>query len=169
MNVLKIKIINDCSDFYLTKLYKKQIEKLDENLENNNYPDSGFDLYIPNDCVFLGLNETNQKVETKKVDLNIQCAMYDENGNPSAFYIYPRSSISKTPFRLANNVGIIDSGYRGNLGAYFDCFSNLTEVISKGSRLVQICAPNLKPFRVVLTTYLDNTQRGSGGFGSTGK
>ena len=95
--------------------------------------------------------------------------MYDINGIPTAFYMYPRSSISKTPFRLANNVGIIDCGYRGNLGAYFDCFSNSTEKITKGSRLLQICSPNLLPFRVVLVNSLDETIRGAGGFGSTGK
>ena len=95
--------------------------------------------------------------------------MYDIHGRPSAFYMYPRSSISKTPFRLANNTGIIDSGYRGNLGAYLDCFSGSTEQISKGSRLLQICAPDLKPFRVIIVENLDRTFRGAGGFGSTGK
>jgi dUTP pyrophosphatase len=95
--------------------------------------------------------------------------MYDAHGYPSAFYMYPRSSISKTPFRLANNTGIIDSGYRGNLGAYFDCFSNSTEQIPKGSRLLQICAPDLNAFRVIIVNNLDNTSRGTGGFGSTGK
>ena len=165
MNTLKIKIVND-NDFYLTTLYKKQIEKLNESLKNNQYPDSGFDLYIPEDVEYLASSATKQ---TKKVDLKIQCAMYDEHGVPSAFYMYPRSSISKTSFRLANNTGIIDSGYRGNLGAYFDCFSNSTEKITKGSRLLQICSPNLSPFRVVLVNNLSQTVRGAGGFGSTGK
>ena len=37
--------------------------------------------------------------------------------------MYPRSSIYKTPLRLANNTGIIDSGYRGNLMGAFDNIS----------------------------------------------
>ena len=38
-----------------------------------------------------------------------------------SYYLYPRSSVStKTPLRLANSVGIIDSGYRGNIKAVFD-------------------------------------------------
>ena len=166
MNTLKIKIVNDDEDFYLTTLYKNQIEKLNKDLKDNFYPDSGFDLYVPKDYEFLCSTRTSQ---TKKVDLEVQCAMYDADGVPSAFYMYPRSSISKTPFRLANNVGIIDSGYRGNLGAYFDCISNKTEQIAKGSRLLQICSPNLRPFRVVLVDNLSKTVRGTGGFGSTGK
>lgn len=165
MSVLKIKIVND-ENYYLTTLYKKQIEKLNENLKTNLHPDSGFDLYSPKNLQFPS---TTRRVQTKKMDLKIQCAMYDVHGYPSAFYMHPRSSISKTPFRLANNTGIIDSGYRGNLGAYFDCFSGSTEQITKGSRLLQICAPDLKPFRVVLVTNLDTTVRGEGGFGSSGK
>ena len=165
MNTLKIKIVNDENN-YLVHLYHNQIEKLNQNIKNNEYLDSGFDLYTPENLEFIPGSE---KKTTKKLDLKIQCAMYDASGNPSAFYMYPRSSISKTPFRLANNTGIIDSGYRGNLGAYFDCFSNSAEKIAKGTRLLQICAPNLKPFRVVLVSTLNNTARGSGGFGSTGK
>ena len=38
----------------------------------------------------------------------------------TGYYMYPRSSLSKTKLRLANSVGIIDSGYRGNLIGMFD-------------------------------------------------
>ena len=167
MSVLKIKIVHDTNN-YIKNKYENQIKQLNNNLESNLHPDSGFDIYIPQDIEFNSLVNSKQ---TKKVDLQIQCAMYDSHGIPSGFYIYPRSSISKTPFRLANNVGIVDSGYRGNLGAYFDYYSNRENIekISKGSRLLQICSPDLKPFRVVLVDQLDNTQRGAGGFGSTGK
>ena len=39
------------------------------------------------------------------------------NDKNIGYYLYPRSSISKTPLILANSVGIIDSGYRGNIKA----------------------------------------------------
>ena len=39
--------------------------------------------------------------------------MIDSNNNYLSYYLYPRSSISKLNIRLANSVGIIDSGYRG--------------------------------------------------------
>ena len=43
------------------------------------------------------------------------------------FYVYPRSSISKTPLRMANSVGIIDSGYRGNLKFAVDAHKHLAK------------------------------------------
>ena len=101
-------------------------------------------------------------------------------GAPTGYYVYPRSSISKSPLRLANNVGIIDSGYRGNVKGAVDCFrgfgtawSECNEYqVEKFSRLFQICSPNLGPVRVILVgsvADLGNTSRGEGGFGSTGQ
>ena len=79
---------------------------------------------------------------------------------------------TKTPARLSNCVGIIDSGYRGNLGGYFDVVNGheLFEP-SKLSRLAQICAPALEPFNVIIVQTVEelgSTLRGTGGFGSTG-
>jgi dUTP pyrophosphatase len=138
--------------------------------QSDPYADSGFDLASP----------VNLSVDTGTVfmDFKIKAAMYKsdtpidlnnlqlENYTPSAYYLYPRSSISKTPFRLANSVGIIDRGYRGNIGAYFDCKEG---EIESGQRLVQLCSPTLDPFHVVLTNSLTFTERGANGFGSTGK
>ena len=76
------------------------------------------------------------------------------------------------PLRLANSVGIIDAGYRGNLMAVFDNISNLDYNVDLHQRLVQICTSTLEPFMVSVHTdqsELDSTSRGSGGFGSTGK
>ena len=84
------------------------------------------------------------------------------------YYLYPRSSISKTPLRLANSVGIIDAGYRGNLMAVVDNISIQAYNIQKKDRLFQICAGNLEPIEFQLANDLSNTQRGFGGFGSTG-
>ena len=81
-------------------------------------------------------------------------------------------SISKTKFRLANNVGIIDSGYRGNLIGMFDVlYSNMPVKCEKGTRLLQICTPTLEPFKIVMVESdndLSTTNRGSSGLGSTG-
>ena len=53
--------------------------------------------------------------------LTIKLKRMKRNNNYVGFYLYMRSSTaSKTPLRLANNVGIIDSGYRGNIKALFD-------------------------------------------------
>ena len=93
---------------------------------------------------------------------------------PCGYYLYPRSSMgSKTPLRLSNSVGIIDSGYRGNICALFDNPSNEDYTIQKGDRLVQICCPNLSYSLEVITisdiSELGHTERGNNGFGSTGR
>ena len=113
----------------------------------------------------------NDAFENKKVDLGVKCAAFDKNGDPISFYVYPRSSIGKTKVRLANCVGIIDSGYRGCLGVMFDNISKSPVEVEKGTRLVQICSPTLSPIKVEVVAnedVLGSTQRGAGGFGSTG-
>ena len=96
--------------------------------------------------------------------------MKDSNGVPSAFYMYPRSSISKTPLMLANSVGIIDAGYRGNLLGAFRSFSSQTYFVDEYTRHLQITNPTLTPIvvQIVTANELSSTERGSGGFGSTG-
>ena len=173
------KVLYICvDDPELKEMYNEKILIHNENCNNDIFVDSGFDLFIPRD---YNLNES-----THFVDFKITCAMFEShtefrlndydnplafiNNNPKAFYLYPRSSISKTPFRLANNVGIIDRGYRGNLGAYFDVKMNNVSM-NKNQRLVQICSNDLEPFYVVMVDRSDftNTSRGSGGFGSSGQ
>ena len=89
----------------------------------------------------------------------------------TGFYMYPRSSLSKTPLRLANSVGIIDAGYRGHLIGVFDATKNVG--VCEYDRLVQICAPGLIPIYVEVVDSEDMlgemTRRGDGGFGSTGR
>ena len=85
-----------------------------------------------------------------------------------SYYMYPRSSIIKTPLRIANSVGIIDRGYRGNLMACFDNISDEDYTIVKGTRLIQICSPYLDSISFSLKDNLSETSRGSGGYGSTG-
>ena len=116
--------------------------------------------------------------ETRLINLGIRCAAYEMQTRkdynettylaPQAFYIYPRSSIYKTPLRLANGTGIIDNGYRGNLKAAFDNIKPQTYVLKKHVRLLQICMPNLSPFKVKLVNKLETTERGANGFGSSG-
>ena len=129
-------------------------------LEQNPHADSGFDLFLPRDY------SVEQGV--CKIDYEVKAAMY-ENGLPRAFCLYPRSSIYKTPLRMTNSVGIIDSGYRGNLMSIFDASDDVN--LKKGNRLTQICSPDLEPFRVIVVDSMDElglTERGDGGFGSTG-
>lgn len=119
---------------------------------------SGFDLYVPEDTVF----------PAKKVTfLDHQIKMTPESF--TGFWLMPRSSISKTPLRLANSMGLIDPTYRGNLIAALENTSDTDYIVKKGSRLMQVCLPSLSPFAVTKVTKLPDTLRGSGGFGSTGQ
>jgi len=124
--------------------------------------DSGFDLCMPTSV-------TLEPNSTTLLDLEVRCELRSPKGTIAhGYYLYPRSSISKTPLRLANSVGIIDAGYRGTLKVAVDNRSNAPYNLSKGGRLFQICMPNLAPFEVVFDTINTNTERGEGGFGSTG-
>ena len=128
---------------------------------NHNYAtDSGYDLYIPN-TVTLPPNSTTL------VDLMIRCQLQASEQNIHGYYLYPRSSISKTPLRLANSVGIIDFNYRGTLKVAIDNRSAEPYEIKGGERLFQLCMPDLRPFKVVLGHVNKNTDRSEGGFGST--
>ena len=152
-------------DEELKELYKKRVEKWNESLTTE-HPDSGFDLLCPEQVQFIPKN-TEDHITTQLVDLKVKAAVYKDN-NPCAYTLNVRSSIYKTPFRLANNIGIIDSGYRGNLMAAVDCY-NIQIKMEKHNRYFQICMPTLEPFKVKIVESLDKTMRGEGGHGSTGK
>jgi len=159
-NIMTLKIF--IKDENLRNLY---INHVNENFNNvySDYPDAGFDLFIPTELTIQGNT-------TQKIKLGIKCAAFT-NGLPQSFYMYPRSSISKTPLRLANCVGIIDSGYRGELCAMVDNIRIDDITINGNMRLFQICAPNLNPIKVEIVhseDVLGLTTRGTGGFGSTG-
>jgi dUTP pyrophosphatase len=134
----------DIIDFYC--------EKYDTN------GNSGYDLYVPEDTI----------VEPRStVFLNHKVSAKTTSG--SGFYLYPRSSLSRTPLRLANSVGIIDPNYRGGLIAALQNTSDERYVIQRGTRLVQICLPDLRPFEVIFVDELERTTRGGAGFGSSGR
>jgi dUTP pyrophosphatase len=160
-------------DQSLLPVYEQAIQKFYSSVHNE-HRDSGFDLFVAN--AFNG--ESFSDDGPLKVDHGVSCAMYKHTSvnedvtiiEPTGYYMYPRSSISKTPYRLANSVGIIDSGYRGNLIAKIDKVYNVEHNVSIGDRLFQICTPDLSPLAsVMIVDDLDNTSRGTGGFGSTGK
>jgi len=178
---LKVYINNDVN---LKNLYLTTANKHNQSLLNA-FLNAGFDLYAP------GIQYEDQIDEgikcfgpLQKVDFKIQCSatMYTDNNKTynTGYYMYPRSSLSKTDLRLANSVGIIDSGYRGNIMGMFDVINYLDDsyikcnyFIQNYDRLVQICAPNLAPIYVEIVDTPEQlgeqTERGAGGFGSTGR
>ena len=85
--------------------------------------------------------------------------------------IVPRSSLSKENWVLANSIGVIDADYRGEWMVVFRC---LGEMISHplpfgvGDRCAQIYFEQILDAEFIETEDLSNTERGEGGFGSTG-
>lgn len=137
------------------------------NTQSENYvnkQDSGFDVYYPETF-------TINPGETKVVSLKIKARVVCKNSKKTKpYWLVPRSSIFKTKLRMANSVGIIDLNYRGQLGTPLDNIGLEPTTIEAGTRLFQICSHDLIPFSSIKKVYsLDETQRGSGGFGSTGR
>ena len=85
--------------------------------------------------------------------------------------LFPRSSIAKTPLALRNSVGVIDSGYRGEIMLKFnrEDRDNPEETIYKvGDRIGQIMIMPHPKVTFFEAEELSATERGEGGFGSTG-
>jgi dUTP pyrophosphatase len=83
--------------------------------------------------------------------------------------VFPRSSIRKTDLSLTNCVGVIDSGYRGELQATFRKHKGVTSTTyAVGDRVAQIMIIPHPPIEFEVSDELSNTERGEGGFGSTG-
>jgi dUTP pyrophosphatase len=157
--ILKIQTDNE----FLRNKYRERV---------NVYGDAGVDLYCPKD---MRIVNSDQSV---KIDFEIRCQMVDVFSDviDFSYMLVPRSSIVKTPLRLANSIGIIDSGYRGNIMACVDNIDTLVEdeeleyyQIKQGDRLFQIVHPSLEGIKLELVDELPSSNRGTGGFGSTGK
>ena len=167
-----LKIFVDSNDDELKNKYEEHIYQHNLKLYKNiRHIDAGFDLLCPNE-------QTLYTTNAQKVDYQVMCAAeiigYDNSSINTGFYMYPRSSISKSKIRLANNVGIIDAGYRGHLMGMFDVIytGGDATTINKFDRHLQICAPCLIPIIVKMVNSREElgekTARGEGGFGSTG-
>lgn len=166
MHVLKISILDTCPDAqYLKAYYGKKVNNIGYSR------DCGVDLVVP-----MKYELSTNKVT--KIGLGIRCEFIPAGETESGpFQLVPRSSISATPLSLANQIGIIDPEYRGQIIAAVRChidrdhqstMDTSSYTINQGDRLFQIVAFDGKPIRVELVEELSQTARGSNGFGSTG-
>jgi dUTPase len=184
--------------------YRNKVREHNQKIHHDSTSaDSGFDLFMPNEGSEYGYGVDNlisrqfitnpgitssESVDgARGLNLGVRACMRATDlpaAAPCGFYLYPRSSISKTRIRLANSVGIIDAGYRGDLIAAVDTIGlfGSTDIwhvwketlspIKKYDRYFQVCAPDLSPFLVHIVDTEEElsppTTRGHGGFGSTG-
>ena len=140
------------------KTLSTSAQELYENHGHFHEGDAGLDLFIINQL-------TIQPGETVLIKSNIAC----ENTDGKPYLLMPRSSISKTPLRQCNSVGLIDAGYRGEIMAAVDNIKKTSFTINPGQRFFQLVSMDGGPISFEIVPELSETARGQGGFGSTGK
>lgn len=144
------------------KCATEELEKMYANVQSYS-GDSGIDLFFPEDVV------VPKKAHSFTINLGIKCELIHKNNKNRSYLLLPRSSIGATPLRLANSVGLIDAGYRGDIMVKVDNISNKNYEVKKGQRLFQLTTYNLKRPFLLLKDTLSTTERGEKGFGSTDK
>lgn len=122
----------------------------------NRFSDSGYDLTV------LSKNKESNGV----IYYDTGIAVEPENGY--YFEIVGRSSISKTGWMVANNIGIIDASYRGSIIVALVRVNQTADEITLPMRLVQMIPRKLILMEGVEKMSLSDTKRGTGGFGSSG-
>jgi len=197
--VMVLRVYVDVNDINLVDRYREAANEHNNRLFNNpHHIDAGFDLFAPGApesrddhngdpsvLRFFGPGWENQN-SVNRLNLRVSCSarIFTDTGKVfnTGYYMHPRSSLSRTPLRLANSTGIIDAGYRGHLMGMFDVV-NIPDNLSdsreadyygqKYDRYLQICAPGMIPIIVEIVDYREElgeeTARGGGGFGSTGR
>ena len=155
--------------------------------------DVGYDIVATSHPAIQGEYDEEMKAWSRIDYIQYHTDLYIEPCGDGKIYhtnIFPRSSISKYNLVLANSIGLIDSGYRGELLVRFkyvyqpeDIFArirghqstiptytnvNMDRIYSKGDRIAQLVVAETHHVEFELVDDLTTTDRGSGGFGSTG-
>ena len=124
--------------------------------------DAGIDLTCTG--VSTTLNECGQLMIVYHTDLAVEI--------PEGYVglLFPRSSIYKKSLRLTNSVGVIDSGYRGEIMAVMHPTTDVLPAIYKeGERFAQLIIMPIPDYDIEEAEELSDTERGAGGYGSSDK
>ena len=124
--------------------------------------DAGFDLYAVS-------KEEACKLKGGFIEYGTGLSFEIPEGHVG--YLFPRSSISKTDMRLANSVGVIDAGYRGEVKFRFKVPHSKRGIALEydtGDRIGQLIIMPIPAVTLLEVEELDDTERGSGAFGSSG-
>jgi len=132
------------------------------------HPDAKIPFYAkPGDA---GLDLTCVEVETDQLLDKITCNTGLSIEIPHGYVglLFPRSSVHKTGMTLCNSVGVIDSGYRGEIKMKFNVKRWIT-IYKKGDRIGQLLILPYPKINFIESETLSKTPRAAGGFGSTGE
>ena len=137
-----------------------KIKKLNEAAETPSYA-------CPGDAG-LDLKAVTVSVSEDYIEYGIGLAIEIPYG--FAAFIFPRSSISNYSLILANSVGVVDSGYRGELKIRFKKIWDKDKIYNLGDKVAQlVLMPIAIATSIEVVEELTPTNRGIGGFGHTGK
>ena len=139
---------------------KVKIKRLDRSAVIPKYAkdgDAGLDLT----ATAYKVNEKGQYVYTSDLALEI----------PDGYVglLFPRSSICKKDLEMTNSVGVIDSNYRGPIKSVFNPTCEDPEIYELGERFAQLIIIPYPKIEFEEVEELSKTERGTGGYGSTGK
>ncbi len=146
MENILIKYLNESKDLY----------KLEKATEGS----AGFDLLASiNDPLEIGAGKS----------ILVPCGFSLQLPNHFEAQVRPRSGLAlKKSITVLNTPGTIDSDYRGEICVILINHGQTSFKITRGMRIAQIIFKENPEVNLVEVDELDNTQRGSGGFGSTG-
>lgn len=147
----------------MSKTITLKLKKLNEELPTPAYAnpgDAGLDLYAAKDVSL-------QPGQRAMIPTGIAIAI------PQGYagFVQPRSGLAaKQGFSIVNTPGLIDSGYRGEIGVIGLNTDTQNEiVIARGDRVAQLVIQEVPVVELLEVDELDETERSSGGFGSSGK
>lgn len=178
-------LMSEDADFSVIGDLNKILNALDSDIQSNSMSGQG-DLNVkikklnPNAVIpsyskagDAGMDLTATEIISEtKIDVTYGTGISMEIPKGYVGLVFPRSSIRKYDLALTNCVGVIDSGYRGEIQATFKKINflkgNESEKYQIGDRIVQIMIIPYPQVSFIEVEELSSSERGSGGFGSTG-
>jgi dUTP pyrophosphatase len=144
----------------MSKLHFKKLSPEATQPKKAKEGDAGFDLTA------ISINETNDYIEYG-TGIAVEIPAHHVG------LLFPRSSVTNKNLLLKNSVGVIDSGYRGELKFRYlrlpDATGSMRDnIYSIGERIGQLIIMELPHFEMVEVNELSDSERGTGGYGSSG-
>ena len=142
---------------------KVLIKKLSKNATIPEYKTSGSSGFDVSACIDANMHLAPQSIVMVKTGLSLEL--------PEGFeaQVRSRSGLAlKNGVFVLNSPGTIDNDYRGELCVILANFSNQPFTVENGMRIAQVVIAKYAQFPIEIVEILTETQRGSGGFGSTG-